>query len=118
MALYTRQNLAEGGVSLTANAATVTVGDTADNSDGKLVWLVRNGSGAGITVAATIVNSPSINDPVRGLLTKTIAAAAVAAGATAILGPFPPSVYNNASNQVTLICSAVTSVTVSPITLP
>lgn len=118
MALYTRQNLAEGGVTLTANAATATVGDTADNLDGKLLWLVRNGSGGSITASATVVNAPIVNDPARGILTKNISAASIAAGATAILGPFSPSVYNNANNQVTLICSAVASVTVSPISLP
>jgi hypothetical protein len=118
MALYLRQNMAEAGVSMTLNAATATVGDTADNTDGKLIYIIRNGSGGAITASATVVNPPSVNDPAYGVLTKTISALNIANNGIGVLGPFPPSVYNNASNQVTVICSAVTSVTVSPVKLP
>jgi hypothetical protein len=118
MAVYTRQNLTEQGVSLTANAATVTVGDSSDNSDGKLAWIVRNGSGAGITASVAVVNAPSLSDPVFGTLTKGAIAFAVGAGATAVIGPFPPAVFNDANFRVTLVCSSVTSVTVSPVKLP
>lgn len=118
MATYTRQPFLEQGQVLTANAATVTVGDNADNQDGKLGWVIRNGSGSPITVLATIVNAPTLNDASRGLLTKNISALSVAAGAMALMGPFPTSVYNDGNNRVTIICSAVASVTVSPVTLP
>ena len=118
MAIYNRQSLSEAGVSLTANAATATVGDSSDNTDGKLAIIIRNGSAGSISFSATVQSAPSVNDPARGLLSKNIAALTVAAGATAILGPFPPSVYNDVNNRVTYIASSVTSVTVSPVTLP
>lgn len=122
MALYTRQNAAEAGIALTLNAATVTVGDWADNADGKTIAIIRNGSGGTITASATIVNAPSVNDPVSGVLSKTIAAASIVNNGVTILGPFPPSVYNNTvsgtPNCVTIICSAVTSVTISFVRIP
>ena len=46
MALLSRQLMAEAGLNLTANAATVTTGDLADNTDGKLIWVVNNGGTA------------------------------------------------------------------------
>ena len=122
MALIVRQNTAEGGFAAALNAPTVTVGDWADNADGKTIAIISNGSGGTITASATVVNAPSLNDPVYGLLSKTIAAASIVAGGISILGPFPPQVYNQTvsgtPNAVTVICSAVTSVTISFVRIP
>ena len=43
--------MAEAGLNLTANAATVTTGDLADNTDGKLIWVVNNGGTAATTAS-------------------------------------------------------------------
>lgn len=118
MALLTRQLLAEAGLVLTANSATAVTGDTADNTDGKLIWHVSNGGTASTVASVAIVNQPTVIDPVYGVWNKSAVSLTIPAGGRAIIGPLPPFVFNNASNQVTLVCSVVTSVVVSPVKLP
>lgn len=110
--------MAEAGLNLTANAATVTTGDLADNTDGKLIWVVNNGGTAATTASVAIVNQPPVVDPIYGAWNKNGISLSIPAGGRAIIGPLPPFVFNNGANQVNLICSVVTSVTVSPVKLP
>ncbi len=118
MAILARQNLVEAGVNGTLSAATVTVGDSADNTDGKLIWVIRNGSGGSINAQVAVINQPSAVDPVLGVLTKAAISLAIPNGGVGIVGPLPPAVFNDANNRVTLICSVVTTVTVTPVKLP
>lgn len=105
MANLTPQVTAVVGTTLTPYNATATTGDTVPI--GSQV-LVNNGSGASINV--TVV-TPG-NDQ-YGLARPDIVTA-VAAGAKAMFGPFPPDLGDPAnSNLVTLICSAVTTVTLN-----
>lgn len=103
MATLTPQTTAVVGTDLTAITPTVTTGDQVPTN---CRVIVRNGSGAGITV--TIKRSFGSDYGVaRGDITKSVAAGA----ATCFGGPFPADLGDPASsNLVTLICSAVASV--------
>lgn len=112
MALLTVQQTAvNSGATLTANSATATTGDTFVN-DGQTYLLVRNGSGSSITVTLTAV-ATSAQIVGGGSVAFASPTVTVGAGANAVLGPFAPSLFNS-SGIMTVICSAVTSVTVSP----
>ena len=103
MANLTPQTTSVVGTTLTAYSPTVTVGDTVPIGS-KVI--VHNASGSSINV--TVV-TPG-NDQ-YGLARPDIVTA-VAAGAKAQFGPFPADL-GDATNSyfVTLICSAVASVT-------
>jgi hypothetical protein len=116
MATLTRQSLIEAGISITESIADA-LGDKATNGDGKTVFLVKNGSTASINVTITEQMSDR-NDPTYGTLTKSNVVKSVAAGAIAIIGTFPPAAFNDASGDVNISYSAVTSVTVAAIKLP
>jgi len=88
-------------------AAAAGGGDVFPN-DGNTRLLVTNGGGGSINVTITPQNT------VNGL-TLAAVVVAVAAGASKVIGPFPPQYFNNSSGQVVLTYSAVTSVTVSVI---
>lgn len=116
MAVLSRQILIEAGISITESAAGVS-GDKATNPDGKTAFLVKNGSGGSINV--TIAEQmEDRNDPNYGTLTKSNVVKAVAAGAIAIIGPFPPAAFNDASGDVNITYSATTTVTVAALRLP
>jgi hypothetical protein len=76
-------------------------------NDGNTRYYVKNGSGGSLNV---IIATPGL----PGGLTLTPVTVAVGAGVEKILGPFPPQYFNNASGQVSLTYSGVTSMTVLP----
>lgn len=101
-ALVPTQISMAGGVDTLAAAAGG--GDTFLN-DGRCEFEVNNGSGAPITV--TFVAQSKVQG-----LTITNPAVAVAAGARRKFGPFPPEIFNDASGNVSVTYSGVTSLTV------
>ncbi len=94
------------GLALTTQAA-AGGGDTLQN-DGQTVLYVSNGGGSSINVTVTPAATPD------GLSFQAVVVP-VGAGATKVLGPFPPLYFNNASGQVAVTYSAVTSVVVAGI---
>lgn len=94
------------GVELTLVAAAAG-GDTVVN-DGQTLLVVRNGSGAPITV--TIASRAAI----RPGLAQANATRAVSAGATAVIGPWPPADFNG-DQGVSISYSAAASVTVAAV---
>lgn len=106
MALLSYQQAAAVGADI-ALAAAAGGGDTvAPRADG--IVLVRNGSGAEITV--TVVVPGSQYGKARPDITK-----AVAAGAFAAFGPFPTDLADPTDQLVDITYSAVTTVTVAAI---
>lgn len=82
-------------------------GDTFINS-GQEIFVVKNGSGAPITV--TFVTPTTVDN-----LAVSDLAVTVAAGATRSVGPFPPAWYNDTAQPggvVSVTYSSVTTVTV------
>jgi hypothetical protein len=116
MATLTRQSLIEAGISITESNADA-LGDKATNGDGKTVFLVNNGSTASINVTITEQMSDR-NDPTYGTLTKSNVVKSVAAGAIAIIGPFPPAAFNDANGDVNISYSSATTITVAALKAP
>ena len=116
MATLTRINPAESGTVATG-AAAAGGGDVVDNTDGKTLLLIHNGDGSSVNVTITAQNT-SFTDGKLGAITKSTQVVAVAGGARKIIGPFPANVYNNASGQLAITYSAVTSLYIACIKLP
>lgn len=118
MATLTRQLLIETGISITESAAGAS-GDKAANSDGKTVFVVNNGSAGTITVTvAEQMGSNTREDSTYGILTKSDVSKSVAAGAIAIIGPFPRAAFNDSNGDVNISYSATASVTVAALAIP
>lgn len=83
-------------------------GDTFSNN-GQCVLEVVNGGGAPINVTIDDLGSPS---PQGASQFNPDVVVVVGAGATKIIGPFPPFRFNDANGNVAVAYSAVTSVTV------
>lgn len=108
MALLAYQKSAAVGATITMAAADVAGDTVAPRADGMV--LVRNGSGAEITV--TVVVPGTQYDKARPDITK-----AVAAGAYAAFGPFPNDLADPTDHLVDITYSAVTTVTVAAISV-
>jgi len=102
MAEYTVQTVAQAGVVPTENA--VSASDTFNNQDGNVILEVTNGSGGQITV--TVVSQATVSSLAVADQTVTIDNGAVKA-----IGPFKTSVFNDASDDVTVTYSGTSSVT-------
>lgn len=111
MALLTPQDITRAGLTPTFAAATVTTGDTFVNDERTFVR-VKNASGSAITATATVVRQ--VDGQVVTARTVTVPATT----GDVSFGPFPAGDYNDANNIVTVVCSAVTSVTIAAIRLP
>lgn len=111
MAAITVQTVNKSGVAANLVAASGG-GDTFINDASELTLLmVRNGGGSSITVTIDVV--PTNVSTSFGSLSVSDTAVAVAAGATAVIGPFRQALYNNGSGLVSVTYSGVTSVTVA-----
>lgn len=108
MALLATQKPVAAGVVLTYSAATVTTGETFVNS-GKEFVHVKNGSGSSITVTFTGGNPCSfgVTNAAHNLVVT------VPLTSDRIIGPFSKDQFNDANNLITVVCSAVTTVTMA-----
>lgn len=114
----TTQNLNEGSpvVLSTAYAAATSAGDSFAN-DGRTMFCVKNGNGSTMTVTITPGNATRAV-PGVGVVTKsTVSVVVPATTGETMIGPFPPAFYNDASGNVNVTYSAVTSVTVAAVRL-
>ena len=100
MALLTSVAPTFAGAAFTPVAASAG-GDTFLNN-GKSLFYVNNGGGSSINVTP-------------GGLSLAAVVVAVANATAKIIGPFDPSLFNNASGQVSITYSAVTTVTVAAV---
>lgn len=103
MANLTPQPTAVVGTTLTNTSPTVTVGDTVPPLNSKV--FVKNASGGSINVTVVTPGNDQYGNARPDIVT------AVAAGADALFGPFPLDLADPVTQVVTLICSAVASVT-------
>ena len=92
-----------GFTDASGTAATATTGDTFPNN-GKTLLVIKNASVSALTASVTIRRTVDGVTPAA----KTIS---VPASSTVIAGPFAPADYNDGQGLVTVICSAVASVT-------
>lgn len=104
MATLTATTITRSGVDVAGVTPTASTGDNWANTGYELVE-IKNGSGGSINVTLDITAAPdglAVTDPV----------VAVAAGATKIIGPFPPGIYNDGNGLAKVTCSSVSSVTI------
>lgn len=99
------------GVVPTSSTPTATTGDTFDNQRGDLMLRITNGSGSSINATLTAQQTTRPGDGVFPPSTISNNVVAIANGATKVIGPIPPA-FNDVNGKVTLVCSAVSSVTV------
>ena len=104
MATLTVTTPAITGTTLTPVAA-AGGGDVFPNDGGKELY-INNASGSSINLTITPGGTP-------GGLTLSPIVIAIPTGTIKLIGYFPPGYFNNASGQVALTYSAVTSVTVA-----
>lgn len=104
MAVLAPQKIVRTGLEATY-ASAAAGGDLFPNSGREWVEII-NGGGSDITL--TVVTPGTYQG--QALADDTIT---VTAGERRHVGPFPPEMYSNASGQVALAYSAVTSVTVA-----
>ena len=112
MATLTRQAKSRAGTTLTF-ASCAGGGDVVDNTDGKTELIIVNGSGGALTVTVA-AQVTTINTP-QGNYEMTNKAKSVGAGATVIMGPFEPGLFNNSSGQLAITYSGVSSLTIAAV---
>lgn len=101
-------DISTAGIVDTTVAADIT-GQTFTNTGYEFIEVI-NGGGAPINV--TLDAFPAGGQGAPAGLAVTDPVVAVANGTRRRFGPFPKSIYNNASNKVTVSFSAITTVTV------
>lgn len=111
MATLTRQKIVSSGLAASYGSAAAG-GDVVDNSDGKTVLHVKNAGGGSINVTITAQDT-SVDAAGYGTITVSNLVVAVPAGAERFIGPFPKRAFNNASKQIAITYSGVTSVTIA-----
>jgi hypothetical protein len=107
MAALTTQNIVYAGTAPTFAAATVTVGDTFETGPRRFA-VIKNGSGAPIAASIEVPTSLTPYTQVDNDVEYT-----VAAGGESWI-PLH-SDYASSGNRTTIVCSAVTSVTVAAV---
>lgn len=108
MATLTSQPVSVLGTTLTQNAASA----GGDKFVAGTVLVIRNGSGAGITVTVVVPGNTKYSVAAPDYTVS------VGAGAIAMIGPLPSDLADPTDSYlITVQYSAVTSVTVSPITV-
>ena len=110
MAELTLQQITEAGGSVTYSSA-AGGGDTADNA-GSTFLNIKNGGGSEETVTIT-AQVTSLATEIYGTLTKANASIAIAGSGEAFIGPFKTGAFNNASGEIAITYSGVTSVTIA-----
>ena len=85
-------------------------GNTFQNN-GKQFLLVKNAGSPSLNVTIDALPTGSTASTPDGL-TVTDRVIAVAGGAETLIGPFPPSIYNDASGAVNLTTSVQTDITI------
>lgn len=117
MAALTIQSIGEAGLEATYAAASGGGDTIADDGTQRTFLHVRNGGVSDVTVTITAQNT-SRSVPGMGTMTKSNIAVVVTAGEERFIGPFAPDAYKNASGNVEVSYSGVTSVTVAALKLP
>lgn len=112
MATLTPTAISRAGVVQTMASASVG-GDALANNVGTQYLIYTNGSGSSITVTMAFASTATVDG--QSATNRTVA---IGAGVTKLIGPFPPTDYNDpATGNVLLTYSGVTSLTVAAFTL-
>lgn len=112
MALLPTTLVSRAGVVQAAGATpTATTGDTFQPGEKVMLVVKTSGTATNVTVKSQTVGPEGQN-------LDSPNAVAVGATATVRFGPFPSSRYGDGSGLATVICSAITGVTLEVVALP
>lgn len=124
MAVLTRNTLSDvaGSRNLNmgaaeANMTAVSASDTVTNADGRTMLIISNQGGSTDNVAI-VAQTAAQRTAANVSVAASNETAAIATTERRILGPFPPSVYNDASGNLTITHSFTTSVKIYAFALP
>jgi hypothetical protein len=114
MAILTAQQITQAGVKPTTVTPAVG-GDKLANTAIQFFHVANDGA---VAITATIVPVvTTVVDPLLGTLTKENAVLSLAAGEEGFLGPFEVDAFNDTDGNITITCSAQTSVKLSALYL-
>ena len=114
MATLTAQQITQAGL-VPATVTPAVAGDKLANT-AKQFFHVENGGAVSIT-ATVIPVVTTVVDPLLGILTKENAILTLAAGEEGFLGPFEVDAFNDVDGNITITCTAQTSVKLSALYL-
>jgi hypothetical protein len=114
MSVITAQKITQAGLEPTTVTPAVG-GDTLVNTAVQF-FHVANDSGVAITATVVPVVT-TVVDPLLGILTKENAILSLAAGEEGFLGPFEVDAFNDVDGNITITCSAQTSIKLSALYL-
>jgi len=115
MAIISSQNISEVGIASPTRTSASSEGDTFENSGSEFIQIENAGSGT--TVLSVTTQVTSFNSPTYGPAVKQTRTLSVGAGITAVIGPFSPAAFNDATGYTAISYSVTTSVTVAIFTL-
>lgn len=100
-------NVLPSGTNVTTPATAAALSQTMAN-DGRTVLIIKTGA---TTANLSPIPTAKVPDGSVAGLSPAAPVIALAANSTYLVGPFPPSIYNDQNNEVTLTLSAITSIT-------
>lgn len=100
-----------------ANMTAVAASDTVNNADGRTMLIISNQGGSSDTVTI-VAQSTGQRTATGASVAATNETVVLATTERRILGPFPPSVFNDASGFITVNHSFTTSVRIYAFALP
>lgn len=106
-------NLGAADASMVAVAST----DQVTNLDGKTLLIISNQGGSTDTVTITAQNTTQYSAS-GASLTASNQVVAIATTERRVLGPFPPSIFNDANGNIQIAHSFTTSVKITCLQLP
>tara|TARA_Y100001973_G_C5152444_1_gene308861 strand:- start:819 stop:1187 length:369 start_codon:yes stop_codon:yes gene_type:complete len=105
MGALTVRSIVETGLTVPSYETAASGGDTMTNT-GKEFLLVKNSNGSAASREVTITaQTTSVDHTTLGVLTKSNVVKSIAAGASALIGPFPTVAFNNTSGNIEITYS-------------
>jgi len=114
MATLTAQQITQAGLEPT----TVTPAVAGDKLANTAIQFFHVVNGGGVAMTATVIPVvTTVIDPTLGVLKKENAVLSLAAGEEGFLGPFEVDAFNDVNGNITITCSAQTSIKLSALYL-
>tara|TARA_R110000796_G_scaffold140782_2_gene256967 strand:+ start:906 stop:1250 length:345 start_codon:yes stop_codon:yes gene_type:complete len=114
MAVLTSQQISQAGIKPT----TVTPAASGDTLANTAIQFFHVANDSGVAITATVVPVvTTVVDPLLGTLKKENAVLSLAAGEEGFLGPFEVDAFNDVNGNITITCSAQTSIKLSALYL-
>jgi len=104
MAALTVRSIVETGLTVPSYETAASGGDTMTNT-GKEFLLVKNTDGSASREVTITARTSSVDHTTLGVLTKSNVVKSIAAGASALIGPFPTAAFNNTSGNIEITYS-------------